>query len=318
MSLRRVYEWAVPVVGAGAIVALAATATDLPSPIAVHWGTGGRPDGSGSLTVITVVMSVVVLVIGGAMVAGARRVPEPNGGRLLVAAAHWLTGFGVAVLQLTIAANEGAATWTDAASITGLDLLLVLAVGLPLGGLGWVAAGDLEAVPAETLPAGALPDVAAADASLVWSGATRGRAVVWLLLAAAATNALVWLLVPSDVRLPLLTMVALPLVLLAVFAQARVTVGPAGVRVGMGPLAWPGSRVAYADLEDVTVEVVEPLRYGGWGYRIVPGVRAIVVRRGEGLRLHRRDHSDLVVTVDDARLGAAVIKAHLDRVDAVG
>ncbi len=53
------------------------------------------------------------------------------------------------------------------------------------------------------------------------------------------------------------------------------------------------------------------MSYGGWGYRIRPGMRAIVTRGGEGLRLVGEGKADLVVTVDDAQTGAGLINSML-------
>ena len=78
-----------------------------------------------------------------------------------------------------------------------------------------------------------------------------------------------------------------------------------------GPLGGFRSRVPLDEVARVTAEVVEPLAYGGWGYRIIPGVRAVIVRQGPGLRVDRIDGPSLVVTVDDAGVAAGVLRAHL-------
>ena len=64
-------------------------------------------------------------------------------------------------------------------------------------------------------------------------------------------------------------------------------------------------------IERAEVEQVNPMAYGGWGYRLRPGVRAIVTRGGESLRLVRAEKADLVLTVDDAATGAGVINSML-------
>ena len=57
------------------------------------------------------------------------------------------------------------------------------------------------------------------------------------------------------------------------------------------------------------VEEISPLSYGGWGYRGRPGVRAFVIRKGDGVRLARTGKPDVVVTVDDAARGVALINS---------
>ena len=64
-------------------------------------------------------------------------------------------------------------------------------------------------------------------------------------------------------------------------------------------------------MERAEVEQVNPMAYGGWGYRLRPGVRAVVTRGGEALRLVRTGKADLVLTVDDAATGAGVINSIL-------
>jgi hypothetical protein len=97
------------------------------------------------------------------------------------------------------------------------------------------------------------------------------------------------------------------------FTSVRVSVGPTGLRAGFGPLGWPRLRVELSEVTSVTIEDVVPMVYGGWGYRMLPGVRAIVIRSGEGLRVGRRGRSDLVITVDDAEVAAGVLAAHVER-----
>jgi len=86
-----------------------------------------------------------------------------------------------------------------------------------------------------------------------------------------------------------------------------------GVFVSLGWLGAPSWSVPLSDIEAAEVENVAPMSYGGWGYRLRPGVRAIVVRGGDSLRLVRSDRDDLVLTVDDAETGAALVNSLLAR-----
>jgi hypothetical protein len=87
-------------------------------------------------------------------------------------------------------------------------------------------------------------------------------------------------------------------------------VGPAGVTARLGWFGWPRVHVPIADVGEVRIEQVVPYEYGGWGWRLVPGVSAIIVRRGPGLRIARRTGRTLVVTIDDAGRAAGVLEAH--------
>ena len=96
-----------------------------------------------------------------------------------------------------------------------------------------------------------------------------------------------------------------------VFAEVRVTVAQRGVVVSLGWLGVPSWTVPMEAMERAEVEQVNPMAYGGWGYRLRPGVRAVVTRGGEALRLVRTGKADLVLTVDDAATGAGVINSIL-------
>jgi hypothetical protein len=92
-------------------------------------------------------------------------------------------------------------------------------------------------------------------------------------------------------------------------AQVRLTAGPGGAVVALGPLGIPYVRIPLDEVASAAVEEVTPLAYGGWGYRVRPGVRAFVIRAGQGVRLRRTGKPDLVITVDDAERGAGVVNA---------
>ncbi len=73
-------------------------------------------------------------------------------------------------------------------------------------------------------------------------------------------------------------------------------------------------RVALGELAAARVTTVAPVGdFGGWGPRRRHGVTGIVTRAGEALELERTDGRRLLVTVDDAAEGAAVLTALLAR-----
>ncbi|OJX70160.1 MAG: hypothetical protein BGO95_03905 [Micrococcales bacterium 73-13] len=125
-------------------------------------------------------------------------------------------------------------------------------------------------------------------------------------LAIAATSGRAW----PAVLLPILLLAALGLT-----GGWRVSAGPTGLTV-RGLLGVPVFRVRTRDIADVVAVGVHPLRdFGGWGIRgaIAAGghwCTGIVARAGEGIRVTRVSGRQLVVTVDEAALGAAVLKAY--------
>ena len=281
----------------------------LPDPIAIHWGVDGMPDASAPLVVDALVMlgvTALVTLIPLLAAGGAQR----RDARVLVAVGQGMGAFFVLLRHRTLALNVDASVWSDAGALTLADLGLLALLVLPAAALGWWLAGARpEPVRQVRAPARvALPS----DADLAWVGHQSwplGRLLGPLLAASGA--------VLTAVRVTpdgLIIGATLALTGLVVWALTSITVavGPAGLRVRFGPLGWPAVRVPLDSITGVELENVDPLSYGGWGYRILPGVRAVVVRRGEGLRIARSGRPDLIVTVDDAATAAAVLAAHVD------
>lgn len=90
----------------------------------------------------------------------------------------------------------------------------------------------------------------------------------------------------------------------------RIAAGPDGLELTFGPWGWPRLRVPSSQIERVAVEHANPLAFGGWGYRVRPGVRAVLVRRGPAVRLVRKDRPDLLVTTPDAQQVADALGHH--------
>ena len=110
----------------------------------------------------------------------------------------------------------------------------------------------------------------------------------------------------------------LALLVAVFFCWVRVVLTDTTVEIAFGPWRWPKKVVALSDVADASTETVQPLRYGGWGYRLCGvGCRAIIVRRGEALKLKMKDEKVLIVTVDRAEEAARLIN-ELKSTDARG
>lgn len=86
------------------------------------------------------------------------------------------------------------------------------------------------------------------------------------------------------------------------------------VVVAYGPFGWPRRVIALADVREVSAGQIEPMEWGGWGYRWIPWAKAsaAVIRRGPGIVLGLEDGRRFAVTVGDARAGAVAIGEALE------
>jgi hypothetical protein len=281
----------------------------LPDPMAVHWGFDGRPDGSAPLLVHVMLMSVLTALLSSLPLVGAGASPRGTA-RQLVGLSHGAATLLALVNLFTLRANRGAADWTQAAPLRPLELLGMVGLALLAGLVGWGLAAWRPERPVRKRTV--VPAAMAQDGEvLIWVGR---QALAHGQLAGPFVLLLAVVLTPflaREVTLVVTPTLALLGCMLWGLTSVRVSVGPTGLRAGFGPLGWPRLHVALAEVTSVSVEDVVPMVYGGWGYRVVPGVRAIVIRGGEGLRVGRRGRSDLVITVDDAEVAAGVLAAHV-------
>lgn len=277
----------------------------LPDPVASHWGFGGVPDGNLPIPVDHLVLLAATLLVAlGPLLAAARA--DRAAARVLVGLAHGGAALFALLRWWTLEANADAATWRDAGPLLAGDVLVALGVGVAAGLLGaWLARTRPEHPPATRTVA---PVPVAPGDHVVWIGRqTAGPALVVPAVAVVVAAVLVAIVPgPAAVVVPALVVAA---VALATFTRVAVDVSDRGLSVRLGPFGWPRIRVPLAEVTSVAVQHVEPMAHGGWGYRAMPEVRAVVVRRGEGLRVGRRGRADLVVTVDGAEDAAAVLTA---------
>lgn len=88
----------------------------------------------------------------------------------------------------------------------------------------------------------------------------------------------------------------------------RLTVDRRGVRLTSALLRIPLIRVRIDDIAEAVTDVIEPVRWGGWGYRISGAGIAYVARRGPGIVVKRHNGSAVAITIDRPEEPAAVAK----------
>jgi hypothetical protein len=304
-----VRELAVPVLATAAAVVLPILAwSRLPDPIAIHWGFDGRPDGNAPLVVDAVLLAVMTALVALLPLVAVVRAHR-SAARTMLMLSHGMGAFFVLLRWRTIELNLDAPSWDAAGSFTLLDIGLLLGLAAPFGFVGWWLGGRHPEPPRVVREV--VPQVLPADGRLGWVGHQGWGAMRVIGPALIVVGGLTTAVRIAAETLLLGGTLVLVGVLLWWFTSITVATGPAGLKVRFGPLGWPAIHVPLAAIESVEVEDVEPMAYGGWGYRVVPGVRAVVIRRGVGMRVRRTGRPDLVVTVDDAATAAGVLAAHL-------
>lgn len=282
----------------------------LPDPLPTHWSLSGSVDGVTALTAfVTVTLAiagagVLVALIGAAGAPLSRRVR-----RVLVSSGGTVSAFGaglwfiVALVALDVAdAREAPApTWHIPA------LLVIMGAGFALT---WLACPPPAAhPPARERPASGLPRLDLPPGQrAAWSEVAYPGAAIVLLGSALVAAAAVLV-----VATPMSPWVASPLVLAAAVtvlgSVTRLTADRRGVRVGFGPWGWPRVTVALSEIESAKVTEVRPTEWGGWGYRVRPHGRAVVLRRGPGVELALSGQRRFVASTRDPETVAGLVNS---------
>lgn len=288
---------------AAIVVPMALAWADLPDSMATHWGMNGEPNGHMPPLALLVGLAGLFVAMWVGVWQASRRMPFEA--RSFITGLGGIGGLLAAVGWTSVEANRGATDWTAAGEIGAVELILVFAVAIVGAVAGWVLAGpsgphrtDVSAATRPTMPVDA-------GTELVWSGRGRGTVLIAIGVLMLGAAVVVW----SAISLGLV-LVALIVLL---FAEVRATASRRGVVVALGWLGIPSRLLPLDTITGADVEDVSPMAYGGWGYRVRPGARGLIVRGGESLRLHRVDRPDLVLTVDDAARGAAVVNTLVAR-----
>ncbi|MFH8755732.1 DUF1648 domain-containing protein [Streptomyces atroolivaceus] len=184
---------------------------------------------------------------------------------------------------------------------------VLLTGGVAAGALAWRLMGAGPR-PEPSPPAPSLP-LAEGEAA-AWSRTVVSRA---LLFPAGAVAAVGGFTAVSGNRWAGL----LPLVLglaCSAFAGVRVTVDRRGLTVASTVLPRPRLALPLGSIVDAgSVQVSAMGDFGGWGYRIRPGRRGVLLRSGEALSVRTSVGREYVVTVDDSTTAAALLNGLADR-----
>ncbi|MDR7233024.1 hypothetical protein [Agrococcus sp. BE272] len=282
----------------------AVLAPELPSRIATHWSDAGVADGVSETTPMGIgLLAATGAMLVAALVLAALRIDD--GARAVVLsimagvsamlAAAWVIS---AVTTIEAGSAEQAVLGPWLALLVGSVLLLVVP---------WLIHPRGEMRVRDTDPP--LP-LEPTDAER-WSADAQSPALALLGIALLVGGVLAALLLPLGDGPVARVLLALVLLLAAAvvigIARIRVVVDADGLRVRSALLGFPLRRIPTARIRVAEARLVEPLHWGGWGYRGLPGHVAVVLRRGPGIVVTTREGARFAVTVDGAQVGAAVL-----------
>ncbi|MGI9001340.1 MAG: hypothetical protein ACR2GH_06700 [Pseudonocardia sp.] len=296
---------------APSIAVLLAAADRLPDPIALHFDLFGTANGlfSSRWAAIALLagLGVGLALLFGLYARQGSRLGSPvvvsswDLGRWFIGLSWAMAGLLGGVLFGVVAANLDQPTAT-AAALPGWTFPLGLALAVVAGAVGALVAPRTPSTASEPGPTTPAVPLGATE-QISWSRSVGSH---WLLVLSAALLATgVVLGVTANAVAGAIVALAGALVLL--LGSVAVTVDRRGLTLALGPLGWPRVRVPAEDVVSATVADVSPGQFGGWGYRIVPGARAVIIRSGPALVVTRRSGQRFVVTVDGATTAAGLL-----------
>lgn len=331
-DLRTSLRWALALAATAAPTAVvlatyAAWRDRLPDQMATHWSgsPNGVPDGFSSpdtaaawiagTCVLALVLAVVLAV--GVRVRGLSPRTAQAGIAFLASVAGVVAGSWLTVTTAALSAADPRQAHLGPRLLWGLGLLflgvvpLLLLRGLPTPQRGGGAAGEQPGrhVPGRPARDQVVPQPLAPGQPTEWAQTLRSPMLIGVLAVVLAALVVIAVLASAWFWIAVV-----PLALaLAAFAQLRVTVDERGLRLVSELLRLPIRRIPLVQITTASAEHIDPLQWGGWGYRVLPGRSALLLRTGPGLVLDLRDGRQFAVTLDDAETPARLLAGLLVR-----
>ncbi|UIN31909.1 hypothetical protein [Microbacterium binotii] len=270
----------------------------LPERIATHWSDFGAADGDAPTIVVFVIVlgvAAAAAITGTVLVTAARLTARTTQASMFwlgmpaaLAAACWLVP---AWLTLRAGSAEDAVL-----GVWIIPLLLCILYGFVPYALA-PRPGATEEPASQTMPlapseVGAWSRTLTANIFVYATIVVAAIAVVVILpLAISGSLASAWLA-------PVILLVAT--VVLASFIRIRVSADWRGLRVVSLLLRIPLKRVPLDRIRRAEAAQLNPGEWGGWGYRIMPGRSALVLRSGPGLVITSVDGTQFAISLADA------------------
>ncbi len=285
--------------------------TELPDPVATHWGAEGV-DGFSSLQSFlagtTLMAAVLITLFWGAGLWFGR---SASTRQIFNATSTWVATLFAAIQLLTLNAQRGLTDASQVGDVTGLIVLALISASIFGVVIVLITPGD------EKNPASAGPPSDAARVPLndseraVWVARTSstpglliGTASILVFLVLTVLNQQLWFLV----------IVVLLVLMLAAMSVWTVRVDTTGLTV-RSLLGYPRTHQPITEIVRADVASVKALReFGGWGWRVgKDGRSAVVLRSGKALEVTRTGGRKFLVTVEQPAVAAALINTYADR-----
>jgi len=292
---------------------MATVAGRLPDPMASHWGPNGV-DGYMSLWGNA---GIAVFVGGGsgALISGLSVLTRGYSVFTARLGVGFGVGFGILMTGLAVAVAAGQLDLADA-SRAEIYAPLVWAAAVTGCICGAVSAwlyrpSEVDRTPdADTVAADA---AAASEDSSLAADARRAAASRESLVIKVSMGPVSWLLslgTGAVVALslvfihPALALLGLPAAaLLWIFCWGKAVIDDAGVRVLAGGF-WKVMPLAHREITRASVQDIQALDFGGWGYRISAAGTGFVMRSGPALVLAAGSRQKYVISMPDAQTAA--------------
>ena len=277
---------------------------ELPAQVATHWGNDGvdRVGSMASMLVTFTVMAVLTLLALWALGTFAGQAAMTR--RFVAGMAVWVAFFLGGMLVVTFDAQRGLTDAHDATDIGGGIVVMVLVAFAAGIAAASVVPRDPRRPARTTLPTTTTTLPLDADTRAAWVQTTR-QGNAWIIIAGIVVAA-VGLGIATDWWIGLILGVGLtPLLMLL---SATVVIDKRGL-MARTAFPWPRITVPLDEVEDVGVVRVDPMgEFGGWGIRTaLDGSIGMVLRKGEAIEVRATGGRRIVVTVDDAATGAALL-----------
>ncbi|MDQ1128241.1 hypothetical protein [Microbacterium sp. SORGH_AS_0888] len=277
----------------------------MPEQVATHWSDLGAADGSAPTRVVFL---MTLAVAGAVAIAGTVTVAVPCLRRRATRAILFWLG---------VPAGLAAACWLIPAWLT-------LRAGSPEGAvLGIWIIPLVVCVLAGAAPYAIAPPPGGADAALVpgmplapgevgaWSRTVTANVFVYATIALLVIAGIVYVPLLLSSRLgavwPGLVVLVTVSLVTAAFMRLRVTVDWRGLRIISVPLGIPLMRIPLNRVRHAEAAHLRPGEWGGWGYRIMPGRSALILRGGPGLIVTRTNDRLFAITLADPEIPAGLL-----------